>query len=308
MANSGIRPRAVLTGIAVAALTATPALAQQFGGSEKPSRSITSVTATGDLTKSETQNPGRVQFGGGVELSNADYFRGRFDGVPEDFDELRVSPALDITFDMWRDGERSAALTIGTANSIWTDDVLPEDSDFGGWYESNNFVGISTNLGNDILAGATYTMYGSPNDVFETSHEVAFTGAYGGEIMGMSLMPQLKVAVPVDDNEGAFTQLGIEAFSFEHRAMDRSLTFSLPLAVGIGWSDYYGGDTDTTGYAQAGVHMAMPLSDTQDYGRWTLNAGVNAIAREDDLAESDPAVAGDDTVIYVGGVSVNFAY
>lgn len=305
MTTPGIRcPWPVLCGIAAAALGTAPALAQQGAGT----RDVTSVTADGGLTMNETRNEGAIQFGGGVELSNADYFRGRFDGVPDDFDELRVSPELAVTVDMWRDGGRSAALTLGSANSIWTDDVLPEDSNLGNWYESNNYVGLSTDLGNDLLAGATYTMYASPNDVFETSHELALAGAYGGEVMGMSLHPQLKVAFPVDDGDGTFTMLSINAFSMEQEGFGRNLAFSVPVALGVGWDDYYGSGTDTTGYVQAGLHMAMPFSETQDYGNWTLNAGVDAIAREDDLADSDPAVAGDDTMIYVGTVSVNFAY
>lgn len=292
--------------VALVALSAGPAVAQQDMKEQSPS--VVSVDSSGNIKKDSRHNPGRIQFGGGIGASNADYFRGRFDGVPDGTDEFVFSPALHATVDLWRDGGKSTSLTLGTSNSLWTDEVLSEDGEVGSWYESNNYMGVATDFGNGLLAGATYTIYSSPNSVFGTSHEFALSGLYEQQVFGLPLKPQVTIALPVDDGDGGFTQMRAQAFSTEQEVFGTTATFTVPFTLGLGWSDYYGGDTGTTGYFDAGLKMTIPLVSSPGYGEWTLNTGFDAIVRDDDLAEADPAVAGNDDVIYVGTISIDFTY
>ena len=305
-----LRPRGLPKALGVTAAAAllfgaAPALAQQEAR-EAGSGSVVYVTPDGDVTSAPRTHDGSLQFGGSVALSNADYFRGRFDGVPDDFGELSVQPSLRGSLEFWREGNNSASFTLGSSNSIWTEDVLPEDSSFGNWYESNNYAGIAASFGG-FQTGFTYTRYGSPNDVFETAHELGLSLGYGESIAGLSgIDPTFTVALPVhNDGRGVFTKLEANAVSLTADGLGTEMTFTVPVAVGIGWSDYYGRGTDATGYAETGLNVGLPLSED---GRWRFNAGVHAIAREDALADSDPAVAGNDTLAYQGLVSIDFTY
>lgn len=290
-------------GLAAAAalcLSAAPALAQ--GGSTD---SMVHVSPAGDVTDSEKTHSGPFQLGGVVAVSNADYFRGRFDGVPDDFDELRISPELRGSLEFWREGDNSASFTVGSSNSVWTEDVLPEDSTWGNWYESNNYAGLAGAFGG-FRTGFTYTRYGSPNDTFDTAHELALSAGYADPLGGLDIDPTFTVAVPVhDEGKGAFTKFEAKALSLGADTLGTNMTFTVPVAVGIGWNDYYGAASQTTGYAETGLDVGLPLTES---GRWSLNAGVHAIAREDELADTDPALAGDDTMAYQGMLSIDFTY
>lgn len=266
------------------------------------------VTNVGDVGVAKSGNTGRIHVGGSAHAATADYFRGRFDGVPDDLDAFSIGPSIRLGFDLFRESGYKAALVIGSANNFWTEEVLPAESDIDAWYESNNFVGLAADLGNDVTAGLTYTVYTSPNNVFGTSHELALAAKYGGEVLGLSLNPQIKVAMPVDDGDGVFAQLKATPLSFDVDIGARDVNLSLPVTLGVGFADYYGDRTDTTGYVDVGLQASMPLGLPSDYGQWSLNAGFDVLAREGDLRDADPAVAGDDTVIYIGQVSVSFAY
>lgn len=290
-----------MAAVAAAALclSAAPALAQS-GTTD----SMVFVTPSGDVTVSPKTHSGPFQLGGGVAVSNADYFRGRFDGVPDDFDELRISPELRGSLEFWREGDNSASFTVGSSNSVWTEDVLPEDSTWGNWYESNNYAGLAASFGG-FRTGFTYTRYGSPNDTFGTDHELALSAGFTDPLAGLNIDPTFTVAVPVDEGKGAFTKFEAKVLSLGADALGTGMTFTVPVAVGIGWDDYYGASSDTTGYVETGLDVGIPLTES---GAWSLNAGVHAIARENDLANSDPAVAGDDTMAYQGLISIDFTY
>lgn len=296
----------ILTGPSAYAQTQGPG--SGASGAEGGKKSFLYVTNLGDIEQADSVSPGRVHVSGGLTLTNTDYSRGGFDGVPDDLDELVVGAAVRLSFQLFEEAGYKTTLVLGSANSFWTDEVFPADSEIDAWYESNNFVGLAADLGNEVIAAVTYSIFSSPNDVFGTSQEVAVTAEYGGDILGISPSPQLKIAFPVDDGEGIFTQLKVTPLTFDVDMGSRALALSLPLTLGVGFADYYGSGTRTTGYVQAGLQAAMPLGIPSDYGTWTLKAGFDVIARADDLADSDPALAGDDTLIYVGAISLSLAY
>ena len=287
--------------VAAFTLAATPALAQQ--SSED---SFVFVTPDADVADAPRTHDGMLQLGGSLAVSNADYFRGRFDGVPDDFDELSVQPSARASLEFWRQGDNSATFTLGSSNSVWTEDVLPEDSTWGNWYESNNYAGLAATFGG-FQTGVTYTRYGSPNDTFDTAHELGASLGYGEPIAGLAgIDPTFTVAVPVhDDGRGAFTKLSANAISLTSESLGADMTFTVPVAVGVGWGDYYGKGSGTAGYAETGLDVGLPLDQA---GRWSLNAGVHAIARQDDIADRDPALAGNDTMAYQGMLSLDFTY
>lgn len=299
--SGGFAPALGLAAAAALAVAAGPALAQRGQEGE----TLVHVTPSGDVASTPKTHRGPFQFGAGVAVSNADYFRGRFDGVPDDFGELSIQPSIRGSLEFWREGDNTASFTVGSANSIWTEDVLPEDSTWGNWYESNNYAGIAGSFGG-FSTGFTYTRYGSPNDTFSTAHELALSAGYTDPLLGLDIDPKFTVAVPIhDEGRGAFTKLQANALSLDSDALGTGMTFTVPVAVGVGWGDYYGPGSDITGYAKTGLDVGIPLDDV---GAWSLNAGVHAIAREDSLSDRDPALAGNDTMAYQGMVSIDFTY
>ncbi|MGH6885359.1 MAG: hypothetical protein ACREGK_04715 [Geminicoccales bacterium] len=103
----------------------------------------------GDIRESTTTNEGKVHVAGGPSAASADYFRGGFDDVPSDLDEIAIGPDLSVVFELW-EGQpgpvRDLSLTLGTQNNF-ADQVQPTDSNIEKWYESNNFAALTARLG-----------------------------------------------------------------------------------------------------------------------------------------------------------------
>ena len=105
----------------------------------------------GDLRHATTANPGRVHVAGNLGAASADYFRGKYDGVPSDLDEIAIGPDLGVAFELFEDQPwpvSDLSLTVGTQNNL-ADQAQPTDSSVEDWYESNNFVALTAGLGED---------------------------------------------------------------------------------------------------------------------------------------------------------------
>jgi hypothetical protein len=287
----------------------SPAAAQ---AAKNEAAKVISVNVLGDVASFQTSSLRRVHVSGATGVSTADFFRGAFDDVEEDLDDLTFPINLSATIELWpgRQGLlRDLSLSFGTANNLASDEERPLLAEDGIWYESDQFVGLGARLGENWLAGLTYSIYTVPVSDIDPLQEVAVSIRYTGSDPIGGLSPQLKLAVPVEEKDGAFLQL-TGGPSFTLREGSRfPVTLSTPLTLGIGFDDYYGRGTETTGYIGFGPSASIPLPfvPSEQYGSWTLSAGVDLLARADGLRETQPAFA-DDTVVAIGSVLLSFSY
>lgn len=283
---------------------ATSALAQ-----DRPS--FVRGGALGDVASSESANPGRVHVLGNLGAGNGDYFRGAFDDVPTD--ELVVGPDLALAFELLEDGRGLAdrlALTLGTQNNF-ADQVQPtDDTDLESWYESNNFIALTAELDGGWTAGLTYTVYSSPNDVSGTAHELALAAKYRLDRLPIGLAPQVKLALPLESgDDGLFAQLALAPTLSEIGSERYPLTVFAPLTLGVGFDDYYGPGTGTTGYASVGLAASMPLAFVpSDFGNWSISGGIDLLVRDQVIADGGAPFDDEDNVVPLASVRVSFAY
>lgn len=296
--------------------TASIALAMAFGFAGhaaaqdgQPGNSYVRLTETGDIRTSTTTIPGplhsNIAFGAGT----ADYFRGSFDGVEEDIDTVAGEVGLSTTFqpiDRPGGGLTGLSITGGTSNGLTNGDA----ADQGTWYESDNFAGVAAEFGDAWTTGVTYTYYAAPDiSGNDPRQEVAGAVRYTGDDFLGRVGPQVKVAKPVDENDGVFTELSVEP-TFEVAQMRAgAVELSTPMAVGAGFNDYYGGATGNTGvFGKVGAHVSVPLGVPATYGAWRASVGGDAIFRDDTIRSAGgPLDDGGDTVL-MGMARLSIAY
>lgn len=298
-----VRPSIVLLVLAGVASLLAPA-----AGAAQERQPFTYMGVLGDIVQSTSANPGRVHVSGSLSFATADYFRGAFDDVPEDLDEVAIGPSLSLIVELLRRPSgplENLSVTLGTQNNL-ADQVQPVDSEVHDWYESNNFVGLAARFAGGWRAGTAYTIYSSPNDVSPTVHELAFAVGYGGDNLAGRLAPQAKVATRVDDNDGVYAELKVApAFT----PLGEGLTLTVPVVVGAGFDDYYGAGTGTSVYGSVGVTAGLPLRFIPpEYGSWTFAVGADVLVRDRDIRRTGRGFDDQDTVVVIGRASLDLVY
>lgn len=289
-------------------LAAVAGLLAPGAGTAQERQPFTYMGVLGDIQQSTTANPGRIHVSGSLSFATADYFRGGFDDVPDDLDEVAIGPSLSLIVELLRRPSgplEGLSVTLGTQNNL-ADQVQPVDSEVHDWYESNNFVGLAARFAGGWRAGTAYTIYSSPNDVSPTIHELAFAVGYGGDNVFGRLAPQAKVAARVDDNDGVYAELKV-APAF--RPLGPVLTLAVPVVVGAGFDDYYGADTGTSVYGSVGLTAGFPLRFVPpEYGAWTFAVGGDVLVRDGDVRRTGRGFDDQDTIVVIGRASLDLVY
>lgn len=95
--------------LVVYVLNAGSAYAQTQGpgsggsGSGGGKKSFLYLTNLGDIEEAESANLGRVHLSSAIAVSNTDYSRGAFDGVPDDLDELVFGAAARLSAELFEE-------------------------------------------------------------------------------------------------------------------------------------------------------------------------------------------------------------
>lgn len=308
--------RVTHTAIATLLWAAVPAVAFAIDGAETgelEQEDVIFVDDLGSVFKVRTENPGPLHLRASFEWSTADYFRGRFDGVPEDVSDFRYAPSIAGTFELFEDlGPLSqATLTLGTENSLSDEDPLVGVNDLDPWYEQNLFAGVASGLFENFLLSATFTAYTAPNDedVIGNSFELAFATAYIGTDFVGRMAPQFKVATQTqrqgDGPEGTYFELALRPWA---GTLGPGLQVALPIVLATGISDYYGTGVDWAGHLRTGILASLPITPPgMAGGVWSLTGSFNAIIRQDDLVEADP-FGNDGNVVLFGSAGLRAIY
>lgn len=252
------------------------------------------INETGDVLRDHTRSPAAIHLQGTFAIASADYFRGRFDGVPEALDDWSAQPAFRLIFELAEQITFTAGMTSGISDAA---PFSPENLEV--WYEANPHFGFAGKISH-MYGGLTYTLYGSPNDTAASTEEIALDMRSTLTVLG-PLYHWVKIVYAINSG-GTFFEIGIEPdirFS--------PVTLSFPFSVATGWNDYYGkGDGD--GYVQIGIKGAIPLTGyiPARYGQWCLEPALDVLFRDNSLADRQFDDAG--SVVFIGAVALRFIY
>jgi hypothetical protein len=239
-----------------------------------------------------------------------------FRGIRQDDTKVMIWPAADLGLSVYSgDGAlKSAAVDLGTWNSLHTGNAGLEGASKKMWYESDFYTSLSLGFGGGVSLGTTYTAYTSPNAGFTTVKELMLRlGVDDSAALGKAaLKPYGIVAFEFATdpgvgqadaglNAGRYLELGVGPAWAGSRA---SLTF--PVKVGLSLANYYelDGVDHKFGYFSASAIGSVPLKIPASYGSWNVHAGVEF----QQLGTTTKAFNGGDAqkVIVSGGVGLSY--
>jgi hypothetical protein len=245
----------------------------------------------------------------GVEFPTQYFFR----GFLEEDQGFIFQPYADGSFKLLEgDGPvNEVRLIAGWFNSFHTgptgsdgDNASPEM-----WYETEIRGGLEATIAQIFDAGAEYIVRVSPNDVFETHHELDLTLAIDDrQLLGTEvpvfggINPHVRLAIELsgvrkpeeNHGEGVYLELGIEPALNLFESAGGPVVLSLPVTLGTSLGDYYEDETgsdDFLGYLDLGLELTLPMSVlldplTVDQGRLSgveLYGGIHWLHLGDNL-------------------------
>jgi hypothetical protein len=250
-------------------------------------------------------NQGAVTFSGGIDFLNAYHFR----GIPQDETGVIMWPWGDVGFALY-DGDggvTSVGVNVGTWNSLHTGDAGSGTPGQKIWYESDFYTSLGLGFAGGTSLGVTYTAYTSPNGVFGTVKELAFSFAVDDSeyLGGAALAPSILLARELDGQadggreEGTYLELGIEPGYAGTRA-----SLAVPVKLGLSVGDYYelDGVDQTFGFFSIGAAVTVPFTSAPTrFGSWDLHGGIEYLR----LGDSNQGF-GENQV--VGSVGIALSY
>lgn len=163
------------------------------------------------------------------------------------------------------------------------------DTSVPAWYEFDWYLGASADWGK-INTTLSYWEFISPNDSFATARNFELKIAYNdadawgnSSLSDFAIRPYGKIfwetagKAGTGSDRGIYVELGIAPGWTLAKESDYPIALSFPLAVGLGFSDFYGdedGDDETYGFSSFGIAASVPLKFMSDYGAWTMTGGV----------------------------------
>jgi hypothetical protein len=253
------------------------------------------ATLAGPAQAQDDPNPGALTISGAVDFTNAYMFR----GIRQETEKLIVWPYFDLGIAAYsndKGGLRSVGVNFGTWNSLHKG-LSGSDGPSGKlWYESDFYATVGFGFGGGVSAGATWTSYTSPNNMFSTVKEIAFKVSVddSSHLGKAAVHPWALLGFEVDvngigqgqadggGNAGKYLELGVAPGYSASRA-----SLSVPIKVGLSAGNYYEVCTarcststpvyndDTFGYFSAAGVVTVPFSSKPTkFGTWNVHGGV----------------------------------
>lgn len=256
----------------------------------------------------------RLHFDASVEITTAYFFR----GILQEDQGLIAQPAFSVGADLVKRDSFTLTLVAGVWNSVHGEATGSQSSDTSveHWYESDMYLSLVA-AWEKWTVDATYTWYLSPNDAFESIHEIAFTLSFddSGLLGAWSLQPYATLAIETgsnfadgaDSDRGVYLGVGIGPGFDAAFGQGRTARVSFPIEVGLSLSDYYQdatGDDDFFGYASLGVRLETAIPTPAEFGAWSVYGGVNALLLGDNLK----TINNDDSNEFVAYVGVSLSF
>ena len=139
--------------------------------------------------------------------------------------------------------------------------------------------------------GALFTSYTSPNDAFNSVHELAAVLAYDDSASRFPLSPKVILAFELKGqadggaNKGTYLELGVRPVVKLTDAGRYPLSLAIPVKLGLSAKDYYEGPTgsNTFGYFDTGFIASVPLAFMPSKTSWEVHGGVDFLWLGDNL-------------------------
>jgi len=203
-----------------------------------------------------------------LDLTNAYYFR----GILNENDGLIAQPWGELYMNLYSSEDgliRDVTAGVGVWLSIHSEETLATNGPHS-LYEADYYPLISTDFAGGFNLLTIYYFYDSPNGAWDDAvEELNFKLSYDdSESLGLS--PWVNFAIETHStslgpNSGTGVQFGIAPTFYEGDAF----SVSGSAEVGLTIDDYYEGvdsSEDTFGYANIGVGIGVPITDTWSAG------------------------------------------
>ena len=257
-------------------------------------------------------NPGNITVTGGMDVVNQYMFR----GIRQNSTEVALWPFADLGMSLFSGdgGVKSAALNIGSWNSLHTGDTGTDGPSGKLWYEGDFYATLGLGLGGGTAVSFNYTAYTSPNNMFSTVKElgVKFAVDDTAYLGAAALKPYVLFAAEIDTapgsgqadgglNGGKYLELGI---SPGYAASVASI--AIPVKVGLSAGDYYelSGVDNKFGFFSVAAIATVPLGGTTAFGSWNLHGGVEFQR----LGDTTAFFNGDEKSQVIGSIGFGFSY
>lgn len=223
-------------------------------------------------------NTGAVTFTGGFDVPSKYVFRGL---VQEVDSKMTFFPYGDSGISLFsgEGGVKAASVNFGVWNSLMTGSSGSSGPRDKLHYEEDFYATFGLTFARGISLGTTYTAYTSPNNSFNTVHEVAFKVAKSHWLSPYGVLAfELDGQADGGSNEGTYLELGVGP---SWPLAGGKATIGVPTKIGLSLKDYYEGpDGDSKfGYLQVGGLLTVPVtSPTSKFGGWAIKGGVDVYA------------------------------
>ncbi len=289
----------ILTGTTARAQDGTNAGGQSTGSTAAP------TTAAASQPAPDPPAPKPVTLTVGMDFPSAYMFRGLFQedsgfiGQPFVDVGIAAAPGVTINAGLWNSFHSGPS---GSGN-----DAI----DRSAWYEADFYGAVTFQVGN-WKPGALFTSYTSPNDAFNSVHELAGVLAYDDSGNAVPLNPKAILAFELDgqadggSNKGTYLELGVRPVVPLGAHPKYPLTLAIPAKFGISLKDYYEGATGSNrfGYFDLGGILSVPLAFMNGKATWEIHGGVDILW----LGDNMKALNGGDGVKPVGVVGFSVIY
>jgi hypothetical protein len=238
-------------------------------------------------TPPEEPAPKRVTTAAGFDFASAYMFR----GIYQEDHGVIVPPFVDVGVLAYYG---TGALKSVTVNGGFWNSLHSGPSGNSGkgnpWYEADYYGAVTFAFGN-WKPGALFTSYTSPNDAFNSVHELAAVLAYDDSASPFPLSPkavlafELKGQADGGENQGTYLELGIRPVVKLIDADRYPLSLAIPVKLGLSARDYYEGPTgsNTFGYFDTGLIASVPLPFMPSKTSWEVHGGIDFLWLGDNL-------------------------
>lgn len=259
--------------------------------------------------------PDRITVTAGADLAGAYLFRGIF----QEDSGIIIPPFVDIGVSVYEGTGAigSVKVNAGIWNSLHSGPSGSGLDGRGPWYEADYFAAVTLAVGK-WAPGAVYTSYTSPNDVFDTVHEIAAVLSYDDSARAFPLNPRLTVASELKGQadggggradggrRGTYLELGVRPVLPLVRHSRYPVNLAFPAKLGISLKDYYEGPAASSrfGFFNLGGVASVPLAFLSGKTTWEAHGGLDVLW----LGASNRRLNGGDRVKPIGVLGLSMSY
>lgn len=235
---------------------------------------LLALTAGTARAQAPDPNPGAITLTTGMDVPSVYYFR----GIRQEVDpKFTMFPYGDggIALFSGDGGLKSASLNFGVWNSLHSGSTGSDGPSNQIHYEEDFYTTLTLGFGKGMSLGTTYTAYTYPNQGAAPVKEVSFKLGQASRIAPYGILAfELSGQADAGQNKGSYMELGV-APSWP---VWKSVTFAVPVKVGLSLKDYYETPTgdEKFGFFDLGGLLTVPLTVIpSSFGSWNIHGGAD---------------------------------